>query len=65
MQLAIRWLKRRYPRIGSGPNIGASSIILGEIEIGYYVNVGENTVVTRRALPYNVLVGLLAQALLN
>ncbi len=58
-------LKRGYPRIGSGSNIDAGSIILGGIEIGYCVNVGTNTVVTRRALPYNVLVGLLAQALLN
>ncbi|PIM96339.1 Serine acetyltransferase, partial [Candidatus Hodgkinia cicadicola] len=58
-------LKRRHPRIGSGSNIGASSIILGGIEIGHCVNVGANTVVTRRALPYNVLVGVPAQALLN
>ncbi|PIM95767.1 Serine acetyltransferase [Candidatus Hodgkinia cicadicola] len=58
-------LERRHPRIQSGSSIGTNSIVLGKIEIGHCVVIGANAVVTKKALPYNVLMGIPAQAQLN
>ncbi|WP_278046847.1 serine O-acetyltransferase [Candidatus Hodgkinia cicadicola] len=58
-------LTHRHPEVQSGSNVGTNSTVLGRIKIGHCVNVGANAVITKQVLPYNVLVGVPAQALLS
>ncbi|PIM95583.1 Serine acetyltransferase [Candidatus Hodgkinia cicadicola] len=58
-------LTHRHPEVQSGSNVGTNTTILGRIKIGHCTNIGANAVVTKQVLPYNVLVGVPAQALLS
>ncbi len=58
-------LTHRHPEVQSGSNVGVNSTVLGRIEIGHCTNIGANAVVVKQVLPYNVVVGVPAQALLS
>ncbi|MDH6236448.1 serine O-acetyltransferase EpsC [Cryobacterium sp. CG_9.6] len=52
---------KRHPTLGNGVTVGAGAQVLGDITVGEGSTIGANSVVTKSAPPFSLLVGLPAK----